>query len=153
MINLFYFVLHLISSGNWLSALNDYEWYSTNFLFIHSSVAVQSFFGFWPLFQFLNPIHSRKDSLDEGISPSQSRYLHTEQHKHRINAHIYIHALSGFRTDDSNVRASEDSSCLRPRGHCERHEFFILLEIFDMHYSRPLLDYRWKHLSMRMLLT
>jgi hypothetical protein len=29
------------------------------------------------------------------ISPSQSRYLHRGQHKHRINAHTDIHTLSG----------------------------------------------------------
>jgi hypothetical protein len=28
------------------------------------------------------------------ISPSQGRYLYTGQHKHRINAHTDIHALS-----------------------------------------------------------
>jgi hypothetical protein len=54
------------------------------------------------------------------ISPSQGRYLHTEQHKHRINTHTDIHALSWIRTHDSSVRASEDRSCLRPRGHCNR---------------------------------
>jgi hypothetical protein len=54
--------------------------------------------------------------LGRGISPPQGLYLHTEQHKHRINAHnTYIHALSGFRTRDPSVRASKDSSCLRPR--------------------------------------
>jgi hypothetical protein len=31
-----------------------------------------------------------------------------------------IHALSGLRTHDSSIRASEDISCLRPRGHCGR---------------------------------
>jgi hypothetical protein len=31
-----------------------------------------------------------------------------------------IHALSGIRTHDPSVRASEDSSCIRPRGHCDR---------------------------------
>jgi hypothetical protein len=54
------------------------------------------------------------------ISPSQSRYLHTGQHKHRINAHTNIHALSGIRTHDPSVQASEDSSCLRLRGPCDR---------------------------------
>jgi hypothetical protein len=58
-----------------------------------------------------------------GITPSQSLYLHTEQHKHRINAHnTDIRALSGIRTHNPSVRASEDSSCLRPRGHCDRLE-------------------------------
>jgi hypothetical protein len=39
-------------------------------------------------------------------------------HKHRINADI--HALIVDRTRYPSVRASEDSSCLRPRGHCDR---------------------------------
>jgi hypothetical protein len=54
--------------------------------------------------------------LKRGISPLQGLYLNTEQHKHRINAHnTDIHALSGIRNHDPRVRASEDSSCLRPR--------------------------------------
>jgi hypothetical protein len=45
------------------------------------------------------------------MSPLQALYLHTEQHKHRINAHnTDIHALSGIQTHDLSVRASEDSS-------------------------------------------
>jgi hypothetical protein len=59
--------------------------------------------------------------LRQGISPSQGLYLHTEQHKPRINSNnTDIHALSGIRTHDPSVRAGEDSSCLRPRGHCDR---------------------------------
>jgi hypothetical protein len=54
------------------------------------------------------------------ISPSQGRYLHTGEHKHRINAHTDIYALSGIRTHDPSVRASEDSSCPRPRGHYDQ---------------------------------
>jgi hypothetical protein len=43
------------------------------------------------------------------ISPSQDRYLHTGQHKHRINAkHTAIHTSSGIWTHDPSVRASED---------------------------------------------
>jgi hypothetical protein len=58
--------------------------------------------------------------LGRGISPSQGRYLHTGKHKHSKNANTDIHALSGIRIYDPSVRASEDSSCLRPRGHCDR---------------------------------
>jgi hypothetical protein len=51
-----------------------------------------------------------------GICPSQGRYLHIEQHKHRINSHTDIDALSAIRTHYPSVQASEDNSCLRPRG-------------------------------------
>jgi hypothetical protein len=65
--------------------------------------------------------------LGREINPSQGLYLHTEQYKHRINAHnTDIHVLSGIRTHDPRVLASEGSSCLRPRGHCYRHVFFYI---------------------------
>jgi hypothetical protein len=54
--------------------------------------------------------------LELVISPSQGSYLYAGQHKHRINAHRDINALSGIRTHDLRVRAREDSSCPRPRG-------------------------------------
>jgi hypothetical protein len=71
----------------------------------------------WPLFQFLNLYTVRL--LGRGISPSQGRYLHTEQHKHRINTHTDIHASSGIRTQDPSVQVGKDSSCLRPCGRCD----------------------------------
>jgi hypothetical protein len=55
--------------------------------------------------------------LGRAIGPSQGRYLHIGQHKHRINAHTNIHAFIGIRTPDPRVRASEGSSCHRMRGH------------------------------------
>jgi hypothetical protein len=67
--------------------------------------------------------------LGRGISPSQGRYLHMEQHKHRINAHnTDVHALSVIRTHDPSIRVIEDISCLRPRGH-------IFITILDIRYS------------------
>jgi hypothetical protein len=42
------------------------------------------------------------------IIPSQGRYIHTGQHKHRINAHANIHALSGIRTHGPSVRTNEE---------------------------------------------
>jgi hypothetical protein len=52
--------------------------------------------------------------------------------KHRTtqthNKHIYtpnIHAVSGIRTHDHSVRASENSSYLRPRGHCDRRKYVL----------------------------
>jgi hypothetical protein len=59
-------------------------------------------------------------------NPSQGRYIHTGQHKHRINSHnTDIHSLGGIRKHDPSVRASEDGSCLRPRGHRDRHESYV----------------------------
>jgi hypothetical protein len=58
--------------------------------------------------------------LGRVISPSQDHYL-----THRItqtqNRHTQIFIpLSGIRTHDPSVRASEDSSCLKARGHRDR---------------------------------
>jgi hypothetical protein len=84
---------------------------------------LQPFVGPWPLFQFLNPIHSRQDSLDGGSARRKASTLY------KTNAHnTYIHALSGIRTHDPSVRASKDSSCLIviPRGHCDRPTWTIV---------------------------
>jgi hypothetical protein len=34
--------------------------------------------------------------------------------------HIDIHAFNVFRTHDASIQATEDISCLRQRGHCDR---------------------------------
>jgi hypothetical protein len=81
-------------------------------------MALQPFVGPWPLLQFRNLFIQTVGLLGRVISPSQGRYLHTVQHKHRIKAHTQ--AFSGIRTHDPSVRASGDSSCLRPHGHCHR---------------------------------
>jgi hypothetical protein len=70
-----------------------------------------------PLTQFRNHFSQMVGLLGRVMSSSQGIYLNTGQHKHGINAYTpNIHALSGIRTNDPSVRASEDSSCLRPRG-------------------------------------
>jgi hypothetical protein len=81
--------------------------------------------GPWPLIQFRNNFLQSVGLPGRAISPSQGRYLHAGQHKHRINAHTDIEALSGIRTQDSSVRASENSSCLSPRGYCDQRMYFI----------------------------
>jgi hypothetical protein len=83
-------------------------------------MALQPFIGPWPL----SVSWSYKQLvglLRREISPLQGLYLHTEQHKHRINAHnTDIHAFSGIRIHDPSVHAREDSSCIRRRGHCDQ---------------------------------
>jgi hypothetical protein len=63
--------------------------------FIHSSMALQPFVGPWPLLQFRNL-----------FTQAVGLYLHSGQHKLRINAYTDIHALSGIRTHDTSLRAS-----------------------------------------------
>jgi hypothetical protein len=41
--------------------------------------------------------------LRRGISTSQGFYLHSVQHKQRLNTHTDINALSGIRTHDPSV--------------------------------------------------
>jgi hypothetical protein len=50
--------------------------------------------------------------LGRGISPSQGRYLHTEQHKHRINAYTDIHALTEIRKQAKTVHALDRASAV-----------------------------------------
>jgi hypothetical protein len=55
--------------------------------------------------------------------------------------HTYIHALSGIGTHDLSVRASEDSSGLRPRDHHDRLvrslSWYFMLSVFNV-YVLPL---------------
>jgi hypothetical protein len=73
--------------------------------------------------------------LGRGISPSQGCYLHTGQHKHRINAYTDIHGLGGIRTHDRSVRAKEDSSWLRPRCHCDRQKALLHIQTYPGNQS------------------
>jgi hypothetical protein len=70
-------------------------------------MTLQSSVGLWPLLQFRIFFTLPARLLGRVISPSQGRYLHTEQQKHRINAHSDILALSGIRTHDPSIRASK----------------------------------------------
>jgi hypothetical protein len=88
--------------------------------FIHQRL-YSPLLGPGPSFSFAIFFTQTVGLLGRVISPSQGRYLHTGQLKHIINAHTDIHALTGIRSYDPSVRASEDSACLRRRGNCDRH--------------------------------
>jgi hypothetical protein len=80
-------------------------------------------------FKFLDPINSRLDSLDNKSSHRKVATYTQNNIDYRIDAHnTDIHAVSGIRTHDPSVLLSEDSSCLRPRGHCDWHSFSIAKE-------------------------
>jgi hypothetical protein len=58
--------------------------------------------------------------------------------------HIDIHASSGIRTHDPSVRTGEDSSCIRPRGYCDRRPDSIFFSMALPAHSgpRPLIQFR-----------
>jgi hypothetical protein len=56
-------------------------------------------------FSFGNIFTQTAILLGRVISPSQGRYLHIGQHKHKTNTYTDIHALSGIRIHDPSVRA------------------------------------------------
>jgi hypothetical protein len=73
--------------------------------------------------------------LGRGIGPTQGLYLHrTTQHRKTLT---HIHASSGIRPHDPSVRAPEDSTWLRPRGHYDRRNFNREASI-TLCYSLPL---------------
>jgi hypothetical protein len=101
--------------------------YFSKIYYIIIIMALQSFVGPCPLFLLSWSCTQLVGLLGRWISPSQGLFLHTEQQKRRINTHnADIHALSGIRTHDLSVRTSEDTLCLRPRGHCDRPEDLLL---------------------------
>jgi hypothetical protein len=71
----------------------DDRWvWSVDGLIIFFSIALPAHSGLWPLIQFLNHFSQTVGLLGRVISSSQSYYLNTGQHKHRINA--YTHQTS-----------------------------------------------------------
>jgi hypothetical protein len=59
-------------------------------------------------------------SLDGG-SGRRKAATYTENNTNTEWTNTDIHAWSGIRTHDPSVRAGEDGSCVRPRGHSNRH--------------------------------
>jgi hypothetical protein len=56
---------------------------------------------------------------DQPVARPLPKHRTTQTQNKRIHR-PNIHALSGIRTHDPSVRASEESSCLRSRGYCDR---------------------------------
>jgi hypothetical protein len=74
-----------------------------------------------PLIQFLNHflIDGRTRWTSDQLIARLAKHRTTQTQNKRIHT-PNIHALSEILTHDPSDRASEDSSCLRPRGHCDR---------------------------------
>jgi hypothetical protein len=105
------------------TSIKNHSYHLYNYSFIHSFIHQRLYsllLGPGLFFSFVIFFTQTVGLLGRGISPSQGHYLHTGQHKHRINSHTDTHSSSGIRTQDPSIRASEDSSCLRERGHCDK---------------------------------
>jgi hypothetical protein len=82
------------------------------FVSIQSSMTLQPFVGPWPFLQFRDLLYTDGKTPWTGDQPV-ARPLPT----HRTTQTQNKRTQSWIRTHDPSVRASEDSSCLRPRGH------------------------------------
>jgi hypothetical protein len=117
---------------------------------IHSSMALQPFVGSWLLLQLCNLFYTHGMTSWTSNQPV-ARPLPT----HRtliINTHTDIHALSWIRNSDPSFRASEDSSCLRPRGHRDR-QLRQFTSIFTNHNTVPLKEAHTQYTAPMVVLT
>jgi hypothetical protein len=111
--------------------LPRFKWH----FFFTISLPAQS--GPRPLIQFRN--HFFTDgrtswTSDQPVARPLSKHRTTQTQNKRIHT-SNIHDLSGIRTHDSSVLASEDSSSLRPRGYCDRLQMILLYIIYLWLYS------------------
>jgi hypothetical protein len=90
-------------------------------------MALQLFVGPWPLIHFRNLFYT--DGMTHWTSDQPVKRplpIHRTTQTQKKNAHnTDIYALSEIRTHNPNVRASEDSSCLRQRGYCDRRIYTV----------------------------
>jgi hypothetical protein len=63
----------------------------------------------------------------DGGSARRKAATYTQKNTNTEQMHTDIHALSGIRTRDRNIRADEDGSCLKAFGHCDRHILYWIL--------------------------
>jgi hypothetical protein len=90
--------------------INSFSSSSSSSLPVAPTLERRAFVTRFVSLQFLN-LRQSVGLLGRVISPSQGRYL----------TQTDIHALNGTRTHGPSIRAAEDISCLRPRGHYDRH--------------------------------
>jgi hypothetical protein len=86
------------------------------------SMALPGHSGPRPLIQFRNHFYTDGRTpwtSDQPVARPLPKHRTTQTQNKRIHT-PNIHALNGIRTHDPSFRASEDSSCLRPRGYCDR---------------------------------
>jgi hypothetical protein len=89
-------------------------------LYVCLSMALQPFVWPLPLCNFLILYTVGKTPWTGGSARHKAATC-THDSTDTEKTHTDIHASGGIRTHDPSVWAGEDSSCLRPSGHCDRH--------------------------------
>jgi hypothetical protein len=123
----------------WLCLSFKHPWNILEYCVIFFSLALQPPLGSWHFFTFM--IIFTDDRIPWMGDQLAARPLPKHRTTQTQNKHIHtpnIHALCGIRIHDSSFRASEDNSCLRPRGHCDRHCFkccYIILLMIRVVYG------------------
>jgi hypothetical protein len=108
-------------------------------------MALQHFIGPWPLLQFRNVFHTVGRTSWTSDQPV-ARPLPMHRTTQTQNKCTDIHASSGIRSRDPGVPASEDTSCLRPSGHCGRLPIPIQFIIYrSPFHSTPYSLVFWRH--------
>jgi hypothetical protein len=115
--------------------LSIYLWLYSPFLDLHL------FFSFLIQCTFDRTSWTGEQSVARPLS------AHRTTHIHRINAPRHGCLSDGIRTHDCSIRAGEESSCLRPRGNCDRLILKLLHPILNIQWE-PKSSYRrsrWTH--------
>jgi hypothetical protein len=94
-------------------------YFITTFFFNGSSSLFRALASYSVPYSFLT-VGRTPWTSDQLATRSLPKHRTTQTQKDCIHT-PNIRALRGIRTHDPSVRASEDSSCLRPRGYCDRH--------------------------------
>jgi hypothetical protein len=105
--------------------------------FIHSSMVLQLFVGPWPLLQFrylLYTVGTTPWTSDQPVTRPLPTHSTTQPQNKRTQTSMPIHALSGIRTHNPSVRASEGSSCVETTviGWSREYLSVILRRPYDM---------------------
>jgi hypothetical protein len=90
-------------------------------------MALQPHVGSWLLFSFLILYTDGRISWtgDQPVARPLPKHRTTQTQNKRMHT-PNIHVLSGIWSHDHSVRASEDNSCLRPRGYRDRQPVDIV---------------------------
>jgi hypothetical protein len=126
--------------------------YFSSFIHVWNNSFIHQYFystllGSGRLFSF-GILHTLRRIPWMGISLSKRSYLHSGQHKQRINVND-IYAWNGIQTHEPSVRAGEDGPCLILRCHGDQWTRLLLPRKFYMPSVNPSCETEFCYLSLK----